>query len=532
MAVESNAVVAGGSPASIWGGSYWQGTRGADRSLYRPVTVASYAWERAIAGGAHPAVSHAVNLLLHAGVCWLLFALAVSLGVGARAAMLGALLFAVTPSKSEAVANVVGRAEILAALFTLGAVRLAMIRGSRAAAWGAAACVFLACGSKETGMLALPLVAIAALGGGSWIETAGAIAPSVAAVVVAAVLRTRALEAFFPAQTVPLVDNPLIAETAATRIATALALVLRYGRIVLVPLGLSNDYSGATVTIERSPLAWRPLAGLAVLGGIAWLGSRARAASLFAAIALLPFLLVSNLVVPVGAIAAERFLYLPVVGLCGLAALGIDRAGRRGALVAMTLIAVSSVAMIVRARDWRDDRAIFEATARHNPKSPRAPYWLGYLAAEAGRPDEALGRFDDAIRAWPASAAPWHDRGVLLAKRQDLAGAEAAFREAVRLNPTWASARINLALVLHRRGDLEAAIREARHATLADTEDARSFAELGHLYYETSRPGPAATAYARAVALGRADLLPRLRELQALSASPSATSAPGSAPPR
>lgn len=523
-------MVGGGSLAKIWTGSYWQGTRGADRSLYRPVTVATYAAERALAGQARAGLSHAVNLALHAGVCWLLLSIAAALGIGPTAALLGALLFAVTPSKSEAVANVVGRAEILAALFTLGAVRCALVRGSRTAAWSAAACVFLACGSKESGFVALPLVALASWGAGPWIETAGAIAPSVLALVVLSVLRTLALEAFFPTQTIPVVDNRLVEEDGLRRVATALGIVVRYARIVLVPLGLANDYSGTTVPVERSLAAWRPLAGAALLGGVAWIGTRGRAAMLFAALVLLPYLLVSNLAFPVGAIVAERFLYLPVAGLCGLAAWGIDRSGRWATTLAIAVLALSAVTMAARARDWKDDRTIFTATARHNPRSPRAPYWLGYIADKQGRYDEALARFDDAIRVWPEAPAAWHDRGVILAERGDLVRAEAAFRESVRLSPWWGAARVGLALVLHRRGDRTAALRQARQAVLLNPQDPRAFAELGHLYYETARPAEAAAAYARAVALGRQDLLPRLRDLTGPDASPSSLPAGGSAP--
>ena len=81
----------------------------------------------------------------------------------------------VRPATREAIANVVGRAEVLAAVFALGAVCLAWARGSRAAAWGAAACVFLACGSKETGMVALPLVVLAAFVGRLRTDRRGAV---------------------------------------------------------------------------------------------------------------------------------------------------------------------------------------------------------------------------------------------------------------------------------------------------------------------------------------------------------------------
>jgi tetratricopeptide (TPR) repeat protein len=500
VAVEDNAIVASGDASAILATSYWEGARGGDRSLYRPVTVASFALERAAMGGAHPAVSHAINLVLHAAVCWLVFSIAVRSGVDPVAALLAALLFAVTPSKSEAVANVVGRSELMAALFTLGSVRFALEAGVRSAAWGAAACLLLACASKETGLVALPLVALVAADGRSWRDATGLVTPSLLAATVFVVLRTRALLAFFPSQIVPAVDNPLVLQHGVPYAATALALVARYAHIVLIPFGLANDYSGASISIEGSLLAARPAFGIAILLALLWTATRGRVAALFVAITLLPYLLVSNLLVPVGAIFAERFLYLPVAGLSLLAALAIDRLGRPARLAATATVGVLAVSMFARSLDWKDDATIFAATARHNPRSEKASLWLG--------------RFDDAIAHWPDSAAAWHDKGVALAKTGDLRGAEQALRRAVRLEPTRSASQLNLGLVLHRSGKLDAAERELRKAVLLDPENPRGFAELGHVRYEAGRFAGAADAYRRAVALGRTDLLPRLKELE------------------
>jgi len=230
-----------------------------------------------------------------------------------------------------------------------------------------------------------------------------------------------------------------------------------------------------------------------------WTATRGRVAVLFVAITLLPYLLIGNLFVPVGAILAERFLYLPVAGLCLLAAWAIGKIGRPARVLAIAVVAILGVAMFARSLDWKDDATIFAATARNNPRSLRAALWLG--------------KPDDAIASWPESAAAWHDKGVALAKAGDLRGAERALREAVRLEPTRAAPMLNLGLVLHRSGELDAAERALRKAVLLDPDNPRGFAELGHVRYEAGRFAAAAEAYRRAVALGRTDLLPRVSEL-------------------
>jgi len=163
---------------------------------------------------------------------------------------------------------------------------------------------------------------------------------------------------------------------------------------------------------------------------------------------------------------------------------------------------------------WRSDATIFAATAKANPRSPRAPYWLGSLAVDEGNAEAALKGFDAAIHNWPAFAPPWLDRGLVLARRGDLQGARVAFAQAVRLEPSWAAAHLDLALALHRAGDRAGALKSARKATLADPADGKAWAEAGHLFFETGDFAGAASAYRRAIDLGRADLAPRLREAE------------------
>ena len=229
---------------------------------------------------------------------------------------------------------------------------------------------------------------------------------------------------------------------------------------------------------------------------------RAGGAALFVAITLLPYLLVSNLFVPVGAIMAERFLYLPEVGVSLLAALLMQKIGKPARVVFMIVVAILAVAMFARARDWKDDATIFAATARNNPQSPRAWLWLG----------EARPRHRRAVRSSPrgGTTRAWRSRD-----RATFAGAERALREAVRLDPTRTAPHLNLGIVLHRRRRASTPpSARVRKAALLDPTNPRAFAELGHLRSELGdRPG-AADAYRRAIALGRTDLLPRLRELE------------------
>ena len=327
----------------------------------------------------------------------------------------------------------------------------------------------------------------------------GTIAPSLLAFTVFAVVRTNALEAFFPPQPVPTIDNPLVVEHGVRYFATALGLIARYARIVFVPFGLANDYSGASIPMERSFLAWRPMLGIAILGALGFTATRGRAAAVFVAITVLPYLLVSNLLVPVGAIFAERFLYLPVAGLGLLASLVIAKLGARGRIAVLAVITVLGVAMFARSLDWKDDATIFAETARNNPRSPRAPYWLG--------------NNDGAIANGRRSPDPGTQRGSRSRRRRRPRGRGAAMRESLRWEPSRAEPRLDLGIVLHRRGALEPRSGGAEGGSSRSRGPSR-LRGAGPPALRARRMAEAAEAYRRAVLLGRTDLLPRLRELE------------------
>jgi protein O-mannosyl-transferase len=105
---------------------YWPVKIGGD--LYRPVTMLGFAVQWAIGGGS-PLVFHVVSIVLYALVCAAFFGILLEL-LPAWAAWLGAALFAVHPLHVEAVANVVGQSELLAALFVFLAL-LVFLRSRR-----------------------------------------------------------------------------------------------------------------------------------------------------------------------------------------------------------------------------------------------------------------------------------------------------------------------------------------------------------------------------------------------------------------
>ncbi len=126
--------------------------------FFRPIWRSSYvldAWS-----GARPALSHAFEVLLFAGIASSLFLLARELGLRTRTAWISAAFLLVSPVPVEAVAWVAGRTDLLAILgicfgLVLG-LRIDRGRGGRFAWAGLVACSLVALLSKESGIVLGP----------------------------------------------------------------------------------------------------------------------------------------------------------------------------------------------------------------------------------------------------------------------------------------------------------------------------------------------------------------------------------------
>jgi hypothetical protein len=381
---------------------YWGETAS---GLYRPVTLATFAVNHAL-HGLDAFGYHAVNVLLHAAVSLLVFRLA-RRWLPRGAAFGAALLFAVHPVHVEAVAGIVGRSDLLAAFFLLGALLTAVPGGSGErrkggmGRWVAVSVLFaLALGSKEIALAGLPLYLVleAARGRGDrrtvaaravWllILTAGFLALKAAVTGSLGISR----------EATDLVDNPLAHLPADERVLSAVRVLGGYAGLLLFPIRLSYDRSFDQIPVVETP--WNAgflvsavlVIAVLVATGAAWRRSRAGFVGLaWLALAMLP---VSNLLVPIGTIFAERLLYLPSVGfaLAAAAALsrlapggaGSDRAGggnrRRIGFLAAAILVLLAVRTVDRCTDWTSVDALYESGASIAPRSARTRCELGKL---------------------------------------------------------------------------------------------------------------------------------------------------------
>ncbi|HZN54180.1 MAG TPA: DUF1736 domain-containing protein [Candidatus Polarisedimenticolaceae bacterium] len=401
---------------------YWNVGGGEHYGLFRPLTIASYAINRAITGPG-PAGFHAVNVLLHGAVAALAWLALRRVGTHYGTALLGGLLFAVLPVHSEAVANIAGRAEILTALCVLAA-WLAHDKGWSAAAAGLYLAAIL---SKESAVLA-PALYLADDLTRRRVPRTGRMrryGGYALAVGVMLALRAAALGAHQAAEdTIPL-DNPAAAAGVAPRVATALWVQVLYAASCLVPVHLVSDYSFDAIPTVRTIGDPRLIAGLLLVGGMvaagSWAWSRSRPIAIAALLWGIFFLPSSNLLFPTGTVMAERLTYLPSLGVClVLGHAGAAAARRWRALVpvvAAGLVAVYAGRTIARVPAWRDNLTLATTDVATMPRSAKLQAGAGIFLSDAGRFAEAEEHLRRAVEIYPAYAQMHYNLAVLLVRR-------------------------------------------------------------------------------------------------------------------
>jgi len=350
--------------------------------LYRPLTTFSYLVNYAIFGnGPRPAGYHWVNFALHAVNIALVYLLGLLLFQQTRLkehmAFALAAVWAVHPILTESVTNIVGRADLLAAFGVLAGL-LCHVHGGAASGWrklaslaGLALAAAIGLFSKESAVVVLAAILIYDLAfHQSWRARAAGYLALAPPFLVFFYVRDRVL-AQLPSAVIPFGDNPLVGAGFWTARLTAIKVVGKYLWLLLWPSHLSCDYS-----YNRIPLFtwgdWKTLAAVAACAALAAVAvvCHRRNKPVFFCIAFFFAALAptSNLVILIGTIMAERFLYLPAIGFAGCLVVAVYAVCRRLPNLAPAVLALVSVAFAVRtyARnfDWFDDLSLWTSAAQ------------------------------------------------------------------------------------------------------------------------------------------------------------------------
>jgi tetratricopeptide (TPR) repeat protein len=428
---------------------YWPAPEGVDR------------------GGGGPLLAHATNALLYGLVVLALFPLARRLAGRGWPALTACILFAIHPAHTEAVAPIVGRTDLLAALGALVALQCFVHYRAGSPRWWWLALGALAyavgLGGKESAAPVL-LLAVAAAYGAARVAVLGGAAFRHAD----AVGYTLPGRLLFAAHNAVVSLDLLVAPTRFHHMVTTL------------PENAPFTYPDPT-----GALAVAYAVGGLVLG-LGWLGlvRRAPRAAFLWFAAVVSWLPTSGLV-PAAAGASLRFLFLPSAFFCCGLALGLAQVARLGprfkpalaAVVAIVALA-GAVQTVLRTLQWRSDGTFYAAVLAEVPDCYTAHYSLGTWYATRRPPELDLARehFREAIRITDDTPYSFEPRlnlaisyemgtsGRRYGPGAQLDEAARLYRELIAFAPQRWEPHLNLALILDHQGRTRDAIEQYERA--------------------------------------------------------------------
>jgi len=377
--------------------------------MWRPAVLASYALDYRISQSPH--WFHAVNWAW-AGVSAALIALlACELG-GPLVGLIAGLLFAVHPVHVEAVANVVGRAELMAAAGYAAALVCAL-RAERRPVYliGVACGAAFAIASKELAATLPAAIVLVYLGRRmdlrqSWRPVLVAAVPIALYYGIHASVNARGVF-YAGGMAVGLEGLGIVQRTSAM-----LSISLEWWRLLLFPAHLSADYSPAELLVS-SALTVRHLLGALVwvaAGVVAW---RTRRTIPGIALGLGWFVItmspMANIVVPTEFLVAERTLYLPSFGIMfalASALVATPWSLRVRAAMVVAVVVLGAARSIARIPSWHDDELHYQALKRDAPRSYRTLWLEGKDEFAAGRWGSGERLLQTAIAVAPGIAGP------------------------------------------------------------------------------------------------------------------------------
>lgn len=526
--VERNPILAHGQPWwAAWTHPYWPGSNQRDELdvLYRPLTVQTYAWERRLFG-LNPLPPHLVNIVLHSLVSAALWVTARRMGLGAFGSAVAALIFAVHPIHVEAVANVVGRAEVLSALGLIIALiaeqrRVDLENSCRAASpayWTTTLAMLLGSGiaifSKESGLAAVVILPVcrwrwtcvtSVVGSADFLgrpnrRLGATLARTVLPLVILAagylLLRYEVCAGRLWTEGSRYGPGNLLRQASwDVRLWTPFAVLGRYLSLIVYPDRLLSDYSINVISAVRS--AFEPYAFIGVTaviaGGIAFARSirRRRIAAFLILGFAASYFLASNTLVLIDVLFAERLFYAPSVWVClaiGAAAqawssaveAGGDSTWARGRtwFVALAVIVVMlAVRTALRNPQWRDTRTLAKhdlSSMTPGQRSAHLCYLVGQFASKEGDAARAESLLREAIAMFP----DYPDYFLGLGEACLAAGrphdAVAALQRATELAPRRTDAAMRLAQARQQLAGANpvATLRAARAAAKSDPSNA------------------------------------------------------------
>uniref|UniRef100_A0A3B3XSJ6 dolichyl-phosphate-mannose--protein mannosyltransferase n=1 Tax=Poecilia mexicana TaxID=48701 RepID=A0A3B3XSJ6_9TELE len=507
--------------SNIWRNDFWGSNLSSNSShkSYRPLTVLTFRLNYLIAGGLHPVGFHVLNIILHAVISVLMidvFAILIggldydekswTVNHAPKTSLLAAIFFAAHPVHTESVAGVVGRADLLCALFfqlSFLTYCKAFNKGKESNARFSVQWVVVSlalCGAamlcKEQGITVLlseilrtgllKRLGLMSLGGLSMLYA-----------------RWRIMGTGPPAFTE--VDNPAsFEENIFIRIVNYNYYYSLNAWLLLCPWWLCFDWSMGCVPLIKSATDWRVvwllllwcvLIGLVSQALCSPDSQRRRTLTFGLVLLVVPFLPACNIFFRVGFVVAERVLYLSSAGYCLLLAYSLGQCCYRWIKYKVLFRCA------LRSHQWRSEQSLFSSALSVCPLNAKVHYNVGKNLADRGNTTAAVKYYREAVRLHPNYVHAMNNLGNILKEQNELSEAEQLLSKAVAVQPDFAAAWMNLGIVQNSLRKFEAAEESYWNALRYRRKYPDCYYNLGRLYADQNRHVDALNAWRNATML-------------------------------
>jgi tetratricopeptide (TPR) repeat protein len=482
--------------------SFWFTTRATD---YYPVSNSTL-WLEWRMWGLNPTGYHVTNVILHAVASFLVYYVLNQLRV--PGALLAGVLFAVHPVNVESVEWIAQRKGLLALVFFLFSLLWylrSQLKGPKASAQYWLSLVAFALGILSKSSVAmLPLMLLLLIWWKrhivrrDWILLAPFLLFAIVLVLVNMQFQKQSMGDFV--RTASLMQ----------RLLAAGAVVWFYLYKAVLPFGLVFIYPQWNVDTANL-LWWVPAIACVVVSLILWRLRQGWAKPLFVAwafylLALLPVMGFSDFGFMKYSLVADHYQYVAIVSVVAVVSAywSFWQRGsplsRTSAMLTATVVICILIAMSrQQVALYRDAITLYQATTERNPTCWIAHYNLGCILSERKELQQAVDRFEEALK-YKSDYPEAHDNlGVALALQRRYPEAIEHYREAARLKPGLPRPHLNLGISLAYTGQLDEGISEFREAIRLEPSLAEAHFNLGGALALQNKKADAIASYNAAV---------------------------------
>lgn len=460
---------------------------------YRPFTILTFRLHFWLRQDLISQDYHIINIMLHSTNSLLtLFVYNLVLGPKRQdISFYAAILFAVHPIHTEAVSGIVGRAELLCALFTWLSILLyncVIYAKNSIRAWiamsGSVICITIAMLCKETGITAIAICAVYDIvivnkiypidiiklllfkhsnkNFNNFVNNNIVLRLVILFFIAILLLFLRFSIIGFSAPKFQPVDNP------ASFLNNIFFRILNYNYIyclniwlLICPIWLCFDWSMGCISLITGHdyrifvviIFWLLFGSLIMYTFMVHKDKTLRYIIMGLAILIFPFLPASNIFFNVGFVLAERILYIPSAGYCLLVTIGLHKFFARFFVPKMALFAYIMLIVLlftrswIRSGQWRNEKLLFQSALAVCPLNAKVHYNIAKNAADAGDINLAKLEYQEALRLNPNYTQAMNNLGNLLRNDGQLLKAASLFKQALNLQKDFATAWMNLGIV-------------------------------------------------------------------------------------